>query len=105
MEFLTVLLSKTVLLRPYVFGLLALALVISLSVMGRRRTIIFFLLTLIVAFGCEFSSTRTGIPFGWYFYNDSTRGQELYLSNGSVIAALSFTFLLFGRYCLSLLFI
>ena len=45
MEFLTVLLSKTVLLRPYVFGLLALALVISLSLMGRRRTIIFFLLT------------------------------------------------------------
>ena len=104
MEFLTAL-GKTVLLRPYVFGLLALALVISLSLMGRRRTIIFFLLTWIVAFGCEFASTRTGIPFGWYFYNDSTRGQELYLSNVPFMDSLSFTFLLFGSYCLSLLFL
>src|SRR2546427_11761075 len=102
MEFLTVL-GKTVLLRPYVFGLLALALVISLSLMGRSRTIIFFLLTWIVAFVCEFSSTRTGIPFGWYFYNDSTRGQELYMSNVPFMHSLSFTFLLFGCYCLSII--
>src|SRR5438094_3194415 len=103
MEFLTVL-GKTVLLRPYVFVPLTLALAISVSLMGRTRTTIFFLVTWMVAFGCEFSSTRTGIPFGWYFYNDSTRGQELYLSNIPFMASLSFAFLLFGSYCLSLLF-
>ena len=65
----------------------------------------FFLITWIVAFGCEFSSTRTGIPFGWYSYNESTRGQELYLSNVPVMDSLSFAFLLFGSYCLSLLFL
>ena len=104
MEFLTVL-GKTVLLRPYVFVPLMLALAISVSLMGRTRTTIFFLITWMVAFACEFSSTRTGIPFGWYFYNDSTRGQELYLSNIPFMASLSFAFLLFGSYCLSLLFL
>ena len=104
MEFLTVL-GKTVLLRSYVFVLLALALAISLSLMGRTRTVAFFLITWIVAFGCEFSSTRTGIPFGWYVYNESTRGQELYLSNVPFMDTLSFTYLLFGSYCLSLLFL
>ena len=44
MECLTVL-GKTVLLRSYVFVLLALALTISLSLMGRTRTVAFFLLT------------------------------------------------------------
>src|SRR5438094_588576 len=63
MEFLTVL-GKTVLLRPYVFVPLMLALAISVSLMGRTRTTIFFLITWMVAFACEFSSTRTGIPFG-----------------------------------------
>src|SRR5438132_1997157 len=102
MEFLT-LLGKTVLLRPYVFVPLTLALAISVYLMGRTRTTIFFLVTWMVAFACEFSSTRTGIPFGWYFYNDSTRGQELYLSNVPFMDSLSFAFLLFGSYCVSLL--
>src|SRR5437879_2436259 len=101
MEFLTVF-GKTVLLRPYVFVPLMLALAISVSLMGRMRTTIFFLITWIVAFACEFSSTRTGIPFGWYFYNDSTRGQELYLSNIPFMDSLSFSFLLFTSYCLAL---
>src|SRR2546422_7204009 len=78
MEFLG-LLGKTLLLRPYVFLFLAFALATSVWLMGPKRTAIFFLLTWATAFLCEFSSTRTGIPFGWYFYNGSTRNQELYL--------------------------
>ena len=104
MEFLT-LLGKTLLFRSYVFVFLGMALGVALSLMGRTRTVAFFLITWIVAFGCEFSSTRTGIPFGWYVYNESTRGQELYLSNVPVMDSLSFTYLLFGSYCLSLLFL
>jgi putative membrane protein len=72
---------------------------------GGASTVAFFLITWIVAYVCEFSSTRTGIPFGWYFYTGSTRGQELYLSNVPFMDSLSFTFLLFASYCLSLLFI
>jgi len=104
MEFLS-LLWKTVLLRPYVFVFLAIALLTATRLMGRTRTALFFLMTWVTAFICEFSSTRTGIPFGRYFYNDSTRGQELYLSNVPFMDSLSFTFLLFAGYCLALVFL
>ena len=104
MEFLG-LLGKTLLLRPYVFLFLAFALATSVWLMGTKRTAIFFLLTWATAFLCEFSSTRTGIPFGWYFYTGSTRGQELYLSNVPFMDSLSFSFLLFTSYCLALVFL
>ncbi len=104
MEFLA-LLVKTLLLRPYVFIFLAIALSASVWLMGTRRTAIFFLLTCTTAFLCEFSSTRTGIPFGWYSYTGSTRGQELYISNVPFMDSLSFSFLLFTSYCLALLFL
>ena len=99
------LLGKTLVLRPYVFLFLALALAVAGSLMGRARTVAFFLITWVVAYVCEFSSTRTGIPFGWYFYTGSTRGQELYLSNVPFMDSLSFAFLLFASYSVSLLFI
>src|SRR6266568_3944348 len=104
MEFLG-LLGKTLLLRPYVFFFLAFALATSVWLMGPKRTTIFFLLTWLTAFLCEFSSTRTGIPFGWYFYTGSSRGQELYVSNVPFMDSLSFTFLLFCSHCLALLFV
>jgi putative membrane protein len=104
MEFLG-LLGKTLLLRPYVFLFLAFALATSVRLMGPKRTAIFFLLTWATAFLCEFSSTRTGIPFGWYFYTGSTRNQELYLSNVPFMDSLSFSFLLFTSYCLALVFL
>src|SRR5213593_1076642 len=103
MEFL-ILLGKTLLLRPYVFLFLAVALATSVWLMGPKRTAIFFLLTWLTAFLCEFSSTRNGIPFGWYFYTGSTRGEELYISNVPFMDSLSFSFLLFCSYCLALLF-
>ena len=104
MEFLG-LLGKTLLFRPYVFLFLAFALATSVWLMGPKRTATFFLLTWATAFLCEFSSTRTGIPFGWYFYTGSTRNQELYLSNVPFMDSLSFSFLLFTSYCLALVFL
>jgi len=104
MEVLT-LLGKTLALRPYVFIFLAIALAASAWLMGTRRTAVFFLLTWATAFVCEFSSTRTGIPFGWYAYNGSTVGRELYLGDVPFMDSLSFSFLLFTSYCLALVFL
>ncbi|HJU03938.1 MAG TPA: carotenoid biosynthesis protein [Nitrospiraceae bacterium] len=100
-----VLLIKTILLRPYVFLFLAAFLFSASRLLGWKRTGAFFILTWITAFVCEFSSTRTGIPFGWYHYTGSTVGQELYLSNVPFMDSLSFTFLLYASYCLSLIFL
>ncbi len=102
---LPILFVKTVLLRPYVFVFLAAYLVIAPRLLGWKRTALFFVMTWVTAFVCEFSSTRTGIPFGWYHYTGSTVGQELYLSNVPFMDSLSFTFLLFASYCLALFFL
>ena len=104
MEFL-VLFAKTIAFRPYVFVFLAAFLFAAIQLIGWQRTWRFWLISWITAFVCEFSSTRNGIPFGWYFYNGSTVGQELYISNIPFMDSISFSFLLFASYCLALLFL
>src|SRR5262245_13222222 len=91
------LLMRTIQLRPYVFLFLAAFLFSAKSLIGWKRTGVFFAVVWITAFVCEFSSTRTGIPFGWYHYTGSTVGQELYLSNVPFMA--SFTMILYASYC------
>ena len=96
---------NTILLRPYVFVFLAAFLFFAVQLIGWPRTWRFWLISWTTAFVCEFSSTRTGIPFGWYFYNGSTVGQELYLSNVPFMDSISFSFLLFASYCVALGFL
>lgn len=92
----------TVLLRPYVFVFLAVFLLAGVQLIGWPRTWRFWIISWASAFVCEFSSTRVGIPFGWYDYTGSTVGQELYLSNIPFMASLSFSFLLYAAYCAAL---
>ncbi len=105
MEALPLLLLKTVLLRPYVFAFLAAFLFIGRGLLGWRRTSAFLLVGWVTAFLCEFSSTRIGVPFGFYYYNGSTLGEELYIADVPFMDSLSFTFLLFASYCLALVFV
>jgi len=100
-----VLFAKTILLRPYVFIFLAGLLVSAIQLIGWPRTWRLWLISWLTAFVCEFSSTRTGIPFGWYFYTGSTAGQELYLSNIPFMDSISFSFLLYAAYCTALCFL
>jgi len=93
---------KTVLLRPYVFLFLAAFLYAAVRLIGWSRTWRFWAVSWLTAFVCEFSSTRIGFPFGWYFYNGSTVGQELYLADVPFMDSLSFSFLLYAAYCLAL---
>jgi putative membrane protein len=101
MEYL-VLFLKTIAFRPYVFVFLAAFLFAAVRLIGWRRTWLFWLISWGTAFACEYSSTRTGIPFGWYFYNGSTIGQELYISNIPFMDSISFSFLLYAAYCVAL---
>lgn len=93
---------NTILFRPYVFLFLAAFLFSAVNLIGWPRTWRFWLISWITAFVCEFSSTRTGIPFGWYFYNGSTVGQELYVFDVPFMDSISFSFLLFAAYCVAL---
>jgi uncharacterized membrane protein len=93
----------TILLRPYVFVFLAFYLAIAILNMGIVRSLCFTCLAYLVAFLCEYSSTRNGFPFGFYTYIDTTRDKELWISNIPFMDSLSFSFLIYFSYTLSLL--
>jgi putative membrane protein len=97
------LLFGTVLLRPYVFVFLAVFLTIATVNMGAARTIIFTLLAYSIAFLSEYSSTRNGFPYGFYTYIETTRNQELWISNIPFMDSLSYSFLSYFSYTMSLL--
>lgn len=95
------LLLATVWLRPYVFLFLAGFLVAGILDLGWRRTLLFGAIVWPVAFVAEYSSTRTGVPFGLYHYTGTTRGQELYIADVPFMDSLSFTFLAYAAFCLA----
>ena len=92
---------STVLLRPYVFLFLALYVWAAAAAIGWRRTALFTAIAWVVAFAAEYSSTRNGIPFGFYSYIPSTRGRELWISNVLFMDSLSFTFLAYVSFALA----
>ncbi|HEX5815632.1 MAG TPA: carotenoid biosynthesis protein [Methylomirabilota bacterium] len=95
------LLLGTLVLRPYVFAFLVSYLVAGVIDLGWRRTLLFGAWVWPVAWLAEFSSTRTGVPFGLYVYTGTTRGQELFIANVPFMDALSFTFLAYSAFCLA----
>ncbi len=76
MEIFDILLS-TILLRPYVFLLLGLYLVAGSFQLGMKRIVVFTILAYFIAFISEYTSTRIGIPYGFYHYTGATHGKEL----------------------------
>lgn len=102
MEFFS-LLAGTVVLRPYVFVFLACYLTLAIWHLGLRRTLLFTVMAYGIAFLSEYSSTRNGFPYGFYSYIDTTRDQELWISNVPFMDSLSYTFLTYISYTMSLL--
>ena len=95
------LLIATFVLRPYVFAFVALFLLAGAVDLGWRRTLLFAAWVWPVAWLAEFSSTRTGLPFGLYHYTGTTRGLEMYLADVPLMDSLSFTFLAYAAFCLA----
>jgi putative membrane protein len=98
---LVLLFLSTIRLRPYVFFFFGCFLGAATADLGWRRAGLFTGLTWLTALLAEYSSTRTGIPFGLYHYTEATRGQELYLANVPFMDSLSFTFLAYGAFSLA----
>ncbi len=96
------LLWGTVLLRPYVFIFLLSYLGIAVLHIGVQRSILFTILGFGIAFMAEYSSTRNGFPFGFYSYIETTRDRELWFSNVPFMDSISFCFLSYVSYTLSL---
>src|SRR2546428_286489 len=96
------LLLGTLVLRPYVFVFLAVYLCAAVTRMGWPTTAAFSAVEWAIAYAAEFSSTRSGVPFGLYVYVDATRDRELWLSNVPFFDSLSFTFLCYLGYALAI---
>jgi uncharacterized membrane protein len=86
----------TIVLRPYVLGFLAIYVTSAAAIWGWWRAVAFTVWAGSVAFVAEWSSTRTGFPFGLYHYTGATAGRELYVSNVPFFDPLSFTFLAYA---------
>jgi putative membrane protein len=95
------LLLGTLVLRPYVFAFLAVFVAAGLADLGWRRMLGFAGWVWAVAWLAEFSSTRTGVPFGLYQYTGYTQGQELFLADVPVMDSISFAFLAYSAYGLA----
>lgn len=95
------LLWGTVVHRPYVYAFFACFLAFAGYQLGVRRTLTFAVSTWLIAFGCEFSSTRNGFPFGPYRYFDETRTRELWIANVPFWDSLSFVFLSYFSFALA----
>ncbi|MFN0084167.1 MAG: carotenoid biosynthesis protein [Blastocatellia bacterium] len=89
------LLLGTIAYRPYVFVFFSCYLFLAITHLGRRRTALFSVIAFLVAFVSEWSSAvaATGIPFGLYYYIDTTSHWELWLAGVPFMDSLSFTFL------------
>ena len=94
---------STIILRPYVFVWLGLYFVAGGLQLGMKRIIVFTILAYVIAFISEYSSTRIGVPYGYYFYTGETHGKELFISNVPFMDSISYSFLGYFSYSLALL--
>lgn len=93
----------TVVMRPYVFAFLAVYLVAAVTHLGWRKTALFTAAGYLIAFVSEFSSINTGIPYGWYYYIDTTSHRELWIAGVPFFDSLSYVFLSYCSYTAALL--
>jgi putative membrane protein len=87
--------------RPYVYTFFACFLAFATYQLGARRALTFAVSTWLIAFACEYSSTRNGFPFGPYAYFDETRTRELWIANVPFWDSLSFVFLSYFSFALA----
>lgn len=92
----------TVTMRPYVFAFFAAYLVAAVPHLGWRKTLLFTVAGYLISFTSEFSSINTGIPYGWYYYIDTTRDRELWIAGVPFFDSLSYVFLAYCSYATAL---
>jgi putative membrane protein len=86
--------------RPYVFLPLGLFFLFGTREMGWHRTLLWALVGFAIAFLAEFSSVRSGFPFGWYYYvKEPTAHREIWLTNVPLWDSISFVFLSYWSFC------
>lgn len=96
------LLAGTVSMRPYVFAFFAAYLLAAVPHLGWKKVAIFTVGGYLTAFGSEFASINTGVPYGWYYYIDKTSSRELWVAGVPFFDSLSYVFLCYCSYATAL---
>jgi putative membrane protein len=91
--------------RPYVFAFFAAFLLACVPHVGWRRTLAFTVCGYLIAFTSEWLSINTGFPYGWYYYIETTRNQELWVAGVPFFDSLSYVFLAYCSYTTALFII
>lgn len=95
--------AGTVVMRPYVFAFFTCYLLSAVLHLGWKKTAWFTVAGYLIAFVSEYSSINSGFPYGWYYYVDTTRGEELWVAGVPFFDSLSYVFLTYCSYATALL--
>jgi putative membrane protein len=85
-----------------VFAFFAAFLLACVPHVGWRRTMAFTVAGYLIAFASEWLSINTGFPYGWYYYIEATRNQELWIAGVPFFDSLSYVFLAYCSYTTAL---
>jgi len=96
------LLVGTVSMRPYVFIFFAAYLLAAVPHFGWKSVALFTIIGYLTAFASEFASITRGIPYGWYYYIDTTSNRELWIAGVPFFDSLSYVFLSYCSYATAL---
>jgi len=105
MESFLSLILNTILLRPYVFAFLFVYLLGCSLHLGVKRAISFCAAGYLIAWLSEYSSIHNGIPYGYYYYIEQTKGKELWVLGVPLMDSLSYVFLAYASYSMAILMI
>jgi uncharacterized membrane protein len=95
-------LLNTMLMRPY-FAVFFLTYLVGCSMhLGVKRTLLFGIAGYLIAWFSELSSIHNGIPFGYYYYIETTKGRELWVMGVPFMDSMSFVFLAWASYSMAL---
>jgi uncharacterized membrane protein len=97
------LLLNTIALRPYVFLFLLVYLLGCSFHLGVKRALLFCVAGYIIAWVSEYSSIHNGIPYGYYYYIEHTKGEELWVLGVPFFDSLSYVFLAYASYSMALM--
>jgi hypothetical protein len=88
--------------RPYVFVFLLVYLLGCSMHLGLKRAVSFCIAGYIIAWLSEYSSIHNGIPYGYYYYIENTKGKELWVLGVPFFDSLSYVFLAYASFSMAL---
>jgi uncharacterized membrane protein len=105
MDSIFTLILNTIILRPYVFIFLLIYLLGCSVHLGIKRALFFCITGYLIAWLSEYSSIHNGIPYGFYYYIEQTKGEELWVLGVPFFDSLSYVFLAYSSYSMALMII